>query len=96
MYDCPIKKKKRNGKMIAITKEEKEKIIERFPNIYIVRTMKQKSKRHHYFCEESKPVLKFLNRIRGDRPLYDNSNNYRKHRHYKKSYQRNTKTAIAR
>lgn len=52
--------------MIAITKEEKEKIIERFPNIYIVRTMKQKSKRHHYFCEESKPVLKFLNRIRGE------------------------------
>lgn len=82
--------------MIPITKEEKEKIIKKFPNIYIVRTMKQKSKRHHYFCEESRPILKFLNRIRGDQPLHDNSCNHRKTRPYKKSYQRNTKTTIAR
>lgn len=50
--------------MIAIDKAEKEAICARFPNIHIVRTMKQKSKRHHYYCEESKPVLRFLQGMR--------------------------------
>lgn len=51
--------------MIAISKEEKDVISERFPNVHIVRTMKQKSKRHHYYCEESKGVLRLLNEMRG-------------------------------
>ena len=46
--------------MIAIDKAEKEAICAHFPNIHIVRTMKQKSKRHRYYCEESKSVLRFL------------------------------------
>ena len=50
--------------MIAIDKAEKEAICARFPNIHIVRTMKQKSKRHRYYCEESKSVLRFLQGIR--------------------------------
>lgn len=50
--------------MIAINKTEKEAICARFPNIHIVRTMKQKSKRHRYYCEESKSVLRFLQGIR--------------------------------
>lgn len=52
--------------MVAITKDEKNKILERFPKAYIVRTMKQKSKRHHYFCEEYRPILRYLNRIRNN------------------------------
>jgi hypothetical protein len=51
--------------MIAISKEEKDVICERFPNVHIVRTMKQKSKRHHYYCEEAKPVMRYLNKVRG-------------------------------
>ena len=50
--------------MIAIDKAEKEAICARFPNIHIVRTMKQKSKRHRYYCEESKSVLRFLQGMR--------------------------------
>lgn len=50
--------------MIAINKKEKEAIQERYPDIYIVRTMKQKSKRHRYYCVESPKVLRLLNRMR--------------------------------
>lgn len=52
--------------MIAITKAEKDAIIAQFPNVHIVRTMKQKSKRHHYYCEESKPVTRYLNKVRNN------------------------------
>lgn len=52
--------------MIAINKAEKDAISVQFPNAHIVRTMKQKSKRHHYYCEESKPVMRYLNKIRGN------------------------------
>jgi len=50
--------------MIAINKAEKEAICARFPDIHIVRTMKHKSKRHHYYCEENKGVLRTLNKLR--------------------------------
>lgn len=50
--------------MIAINKIEKEAISKNFPNVHIVRTMKQKSKRHRYYCEEHPDVLRFLNRSR--------------------------------
>ena len=39
--------------MILITKEEKDAISKFFPDAHIVRTMRQKSKRHRYYCEES-------------------------------------------
>lgn len=51
--------------MILINKSEKEVISKRLPGVYIVRTMKQKSKRHHYYCEECKPVMKLLFEVRG-------------------------------
>lgn len=50
--------------MIAINKTEKDAISARFPNVHIVRTMKQNSKRHHYYCEESKQVLRLLSEMR--------------------------------
>ena len=50
--------------MIAISKQEKEDIVKRFPKVHIVRTMKQKSKRHHYYCEESRGVMKYLEKKR--------------------------------
>lgn len=34
--------------MISVTAEEKKIIHEQYPDVYIVRTMKQDSKRHHY------------------------------------------------
>lgn len=50
--------------MIAISKEEKDVICVRFPRVHIVRTMKQKSKRHHYYCEESRGVMNYLQEVR--------------------------------
>ena len=52
--------------MIAINKSEKEAISKQFPDVHITRTMKQKSKRHRYYCEENPAVLRFLNRARGE------------------------------
>lgn len=50
--------------MIEISKQEKDVISSRFPEVHIVRTMKQKSKRHHYYCEESKCVMRYLEKSR--------------------------------
>lgn len=50
--------------MVAINKTEKEAIKKAFPNAHIARTMKQKSKRHHYFCEETRHVMNFLDELR--------------------------------
>lgn len=48
--------------MILITKDEAESVRRCFPDVHIVRTMKQHSDRHRYYCEESWKVLRFLGR----------------------------------
>lgn len=50
--------------MISINKSEAKAMRESLPNAHIVRTMKQKSKRGHYFCEESRQAIKFLEDFR--------------------------------
>lgn len=50
--------------MIAISKEEKEVIAKELPYAHIVRTMKQKSKRHHYYCEETSKVMELITKMR--------------------------------
>lgn len=50
--------------MISISKEEAKIMRERIPNVNIVRTMKQKSKRGHYYCEETKRATRFLENLR--------------------------------
>lgn len=50
--------------MISINKTEAEALRNSLPNVHIVRTMKQKSKRGHYYCEESRQALKFIERLR--------------------------------
>lgn len=52
--------------MILITKEEKEAISKLYPEAHIVRTMRQKSKRHRYYCEESRGVMNYLSQTRAD------------------------------
>ncbi len=51
--------------MIAITKEEKNAIHAEFPNVHIVRTMRQDSKRHHYYMEEFSRAVRKLMMMRG-------------------------------
>lgn len=51
--------------MIAITAVEKKAISEKFPKVHIVRTMRQDSKRHHYYMEESGGAMRMLRSMRG-------------------------------
>lgn len=52
--------------MIAITLDEKNAIRERYPNVHIVRTMKQRSNRHHYYMAEEPAPMRLLRRLRGE------------------------------
>lgn len=52
--------------MIAISKTEKAVISKELPDAHVVRTMKQKSGRHHYYCEESDAVMQILSQLRKD------------------------------
>lgn len=51
--------------IIQITKAEKDIICERFPNVHIVRTMRQRSKRHRYYCVETQGVMNLIGKLRG-------------------------------
>ena len=46
--------------MIPITKEEKDLLVKLFPRQKFPRTMKQDSKRHHYFCTESEELMQVI------------------------------------
>ncbi len=54
--------------MVSINKEEKLAILAKYPNVHVVRTMKQDSKRHHYFAEEYPPAMRLLREMRGIEP----------------------------
>lgn len=55
--------------MVMITAAEKEAIVKKFPKVHIARTMKNDSKRHHYYCVEEREVMNYLRTLRGwDRP----------------------------
>lgn len=55
--------------MIGITKDEKQAVSKRCPNVYIARTMKHDSKRHHYYMTEDRAAMRVLRELRkfGDR-----------------------------
>lgn len=57
--------------MVPITKEEKEVLLKRYPDLSIARTMQNDSKRHHYYCEERAGAMAYLARIRKDGVSYD-------------------------
>ncbi len=59
-----ILKKRTENTMIAITADEKKIIHEQYPEVHIVRTMKQDSKRHHYYMTEDKKPMKLLRELR--------------------------------
>lgn len=52
--------------MIAISADEKKTIREKYPNVHIVRTMKQRSNRHHYYMAEEPGAMRLLRRLRGE------------------------------
>lgn len=50
--------------MVVISKEEAEAVRAKYPDAHIVRTMKQASKRHRYYCEETSATMRFLQELR--------------------------------
>lgn len=52
--------------MFAITKDEAAILRERCPKVHIVRTMKQKSHRGTYFCEETVAAMNVIRELRSD------------------------------
>lgn len=46
--------------MIPVTKEEKELITRLFPQFKVARTMRQDSKRHHYYAVEAECVMRAI------------------------------------
>ncbi len=50
--------------MIMVSKREKEAISERYPRVFFTRTMKQDSKRHHYYMEEAAGAMRMLRKLR--------------------------------
>jgi len=59
------KEEKDDLSVIAITAAEKQSICKKYPNAHIVRTMKQDSKRHHYYMVEAGAPMRYLNELRG-------------------------------
>ena len=51
--------------LILINKYEKAAVTEKYPTVHIARTMKQDSKRGHYYMEERKDAVAYLNELRG-------------------------------
>lgn len=52
--------------MILISLDEKKAIKEEFPEVHVVRTMKQHSKRHRYYMEEAPGAMRMLRKMRGE------------------------------
>lgn len=50
--------------MIAISKEEAIAIRKMYPNVHIVRTMKQRSSRHRYYMEEARGAMNQIRLMR--------------------------------
>ena len=69
--------------MIKITRQEADKIRKQLPNAQVVTVNKTKSYKK-YWAEESRPVMRLLNDMRGIAPVYKAQNNnrnwQRKHR----------------
>lgn len=52
--------------MILITLDEKQAVLEKYPNVHIVRTMKADSKRHRYYMVEDPVPMRVIKQMRGE------------------------------
>ena len=68
VYAFPINKRSEGNEtetyMVPITREEKELLKKKYPDLCVARTMKQDSKRKHYYCEERAGAMAYLEKIR--------------------------------
>lgn len=65
--------------MILITKDEAEQVRKLYPDAEIVRTCKQKSKRHKYYLPECRPYLRIIQgtNIKAAQLLFNEKNGQR-------------------
>lgn len=66
LYVFLLIKNKRMIFLVAINKNEKEIIMRVFPGLHVARTMRNDSKRHHYYMEEAPGAVSLLRSIRGE------------------------------
>lgn len=52
--------------MILISREEKQAVLEKYPEVHIVRTCKQRSKRHRYYMVEDPGPMRVIKQMRGE------------------------------
>lgn len=57
--------------MVPITREEKELLMKKYPDLCVARTMKQDSKRKHYYCEERAGAMAYLEKVRQRGVVFD-------------------------
>lgn len=57
--------------MVPITRDEKILLQKKYPNLCVARTMRQDSKRKHYYCEERAGAMAYLEQIRQFGVVYD-------------------------
>lgn len=72
--------------MIPISKEEKDRLVEAFPQYQYPRTMKKDSKRHHYFCTEIYSLMVTIADTNEAARKF--VNDYNKHRKYRSARER--------
>lgn len=66
--------------MVAINADEKKAILQKYPDVCIARTMRQDSKRHHYYMEEARGAMAMLRALRGEPEPRRRRNRNRKRR----------------
>lgn len=54
-----------------ISASEKEAISKKFPHVHIVRTMKNRSDRHHYYMVEDSAAMRLLRTMRGQERTFE-------------------------
>lgn len=72
--------------MVKISKAEKDEITKLYPDVQMTRTMKQDSKRHHYYMVEQPGPMRVLRKVRG---LNEPSDPARNNRNGRKGGNRN-------
>lgn len=70
--------------MILISRDEKQAVLEKFPNVHIVRTCKQRSKRHRYYMVEEPGPMRIIKQMRGE--WVDKTRRPRNQRSHKSSH----------
>lgn len=72
--------------MILISRDEKQAVLEKFPNVHIVRTMKQDSKRHRYYMVEDPGPMRLIKQMRGekvDKPRRSRNQHNNRNQHHR-------------